>query len=55
MGFLRKAASIGTFGLAGLALGNKKKKSKDTPQQTPSLITQQPSPSPSLVNDRTVY
>lgn len=36
MGFIRKAAQIGTFGLAGLALS---KKHKDKPQQTqPSLI-----------------
>jgi len=36
MGFLRQAAQVGTFGLAGLALSKKDKKPK------PTLATQQP-------------
>ena len=58
MAFARKLASVGTFGLAGLAL-NALTKKKDNNKPNPSLVTSVPPPpagsTPSLMNSNTPY
>ena len=45
MGFMRTAAKIGTFGLAGLAM-SKKKKDRELPEPRHSMITSVTTPRP---------
>jgi hypothetical protein len=59
MAFARKLASVGTFGLAGLAINALTKKKNNNDKPNPSLMTSVPPPppgsTPSLMNSNTAY
>lgn len=54
MGFVRSLAKVGTFGLAGLALSDHKKK-KPTPSLMSTATNSEGTTTPSLISKPTIY